>query len=68
MPTSDLRIAGTFDDLGLITGAVSLNNGFELLFGDLSGLLGQEGAVAAFHSTATGADAYSGGFYRQCGC
>ncbi len=67
--TSDFLIAGKFDASGLITGDVhyatfadeddpETPNPFN---GTLSGLIGQEGAVAVFYST-SGDFSYSGGF------
>ena len=72
MDENDFLISGTFDDLGLITGTVNyaeytadLATGMILNIaqaGVLSGIIGQDGAVGVFHSTAAGANAYSGGF------
>ena len=66
---NDFLIEGTFDDLGLITGTVHYAEFMDNMQisiaspnGMLSGLIGADGAVGVFHSTLTGADAYSGGF------
>ena len=66
---NDFLIEGTFDDLGLITGTVHYAEFMDNMQisiaspnGTLSGLIGADGAVGVFHSTLTGADAYSGGF------
>ena len=67
---NDFLVDGDFNDDGLISGKVhyaafasETNPATPTTFnGVLSGIIGQEGAVAVFHSTATGASGYSGGF------
>ena len=51
-------VNGSFTPRGLITGTTSYNNNN----GTLRGLIGEQGAVAAFISNADASDGYSGGF------
>ena len=68
--TKDLLIAGEFDAKGVITGDVHFDVFADettpatpdTFNGELSGLIGVDGAVAVFISTATGTDGYAGGF------
>ncbi|MCA8835739.1 MAG: hypothetical protein K8953_11720, partial [Proteobacteria bacterium] len=69
--TTDFALHGDFNEHGLITGdtkfAEYTNDIFDGMAintpdGILSGIIGQEGAVGVFHSTALGADGYVGGF------
>ena len=66
--SNDFAIDGTFDDLGIITGTTNFgifsSSSRGTVEGTLSGLIGAEGAVGAFHGVFTEGDtfAYSGGF------
>nr|MCA8835541.1 hypothetical protein [Pseudomonadota bacterium] len=68
--TSDLLIDGTFAANGVLTGDVhyavfaseTTPETPPTFNGSLSGLIGTDGVVAAFISTATGTDGYAGGF------
>ncbi|MCA8834206.1 MAG: hypothetical protein K8953_03885, partial [Proteobacteria bacterium] len=68
--TSDFLIAGTFDAKGVITGDVHFDVFADettpatpdTFNGELSGLIGVDGAVAVFISKATGDVGYAGGF------
>ena len=69
---SHFHLKGTFDDSGLITGTVDAGNftdndrdnptGSNRRPGVLTGLIGQEGAVGAFHSNGS---TYAGGFVAR---
>ncbi|MCA8835794.1 MAG: hypothetical protein K8953_12010, partial [Proteobacteria bacterium] len=69
--TTDFALHGDFNEHGLITGATKFaqytNDTFDGMAikspnGILTGIIGQGGAVGVFHSTATGAGSYVGGF------
>ncbi|MGU9964006.1 MAG: hypothetical protein ACNYPD_07945 [Candidatus Halichondribacter symbioticus] len=55
-------VSGSFTPRGLITGTTSYDNNGNDNDGTLRGLIGEQGAVAAFISNADASDGYSGGF------
>ena len=65
--TDPFKIAGTFDSNGVITGTTQhtwwlrRDRNSKGVSGTLTGLIGQEGAIGAFHSSKA---VYSGGFCR----
>ncbi|MCA8834032.1 MAG: hypothetical protein K8953_03005, partial [Proteobacteria bacterium] len=54
--------SATYNENGVIEGGITITNGVDSADGVLTGLIGQKGAVGAFHSNASGAQSYAGGF------